>query len=220
MTSSPQNSQAGARTPRASLGQDAAAVPPSQAAAAAGANPTARSGTRGTLKPASGPDHPSGSLAADPAPGRSPSISGAGHGTAGPPQAPARAAAPEEAVSGAAQTSPPVRKGRAGGDRNSAPGDRPGFPAAETEPAGGAPELSSALPADKSPGGAARMRPAVAAPSGPTALSGQAGRDAWRKALSEQAAEDRRKRGRYRRPNPVARYRPGTARRLPPGDAP
>jgi hypothetical protein len=214
MTSNPQNSRSGTTAPAAGPGSGAAADPPSQAAAAAGANPTARSGTRGTLKPASGPDHPSGSLAASPAPGATPS-SGAG-GQVEPPQAPARAAAPEEAVSGAAHSSPPSRKGRGGGDRIPAPGVRPGSPVAGSGPPGGAPESSSALPGGKSPEGAARLR----TPAAPSGQAGQAGLKAWHDAEVALAAAKRNGRGRYLRPSPGARYRPGTARRLPPGGAP
>lgn len=151
------------------------------------------------------------------APGRS---AGAEHGLVEPPPASARVAlaaeecggqgtpsriavregtaGPGVASPGPAQSSLSASEGLAGGAREEEPGTAtPGAgPSPAIEPAGGAPESSSALPA------------------GTRRLSGQAYRDAARKARSDQAKAARNRRG-GPRPNPG--YQAGGNKRMPPG---
>jgi hypothetical protein len=143
-----------------------------------------------------------------------------------------RDAGPGVAAPGPALASPLAAEGRAGGDgkaapavpstagaaKTSVPGGRPGLPGTELSPAGGGPDSSSAPLAGATPEVAGRLRPAAAA-SGPEPKSGQAGREAgraaWRKALSDQAAEKRRARGKWTPRSTAGAYRPGMTRRAP-----
>lgn len=62
-----------------------------------------------------------------------------------------------------------------------------------------------------------RLGPLTPPPAGPAPLAGRDFRDAYRKAQSEAAAAKRRGRGRYPVKRAGGSYRPGGARRMPPG---
>jgi hypothetical protein len=141
-----------------------------------------------------------------PAPARAPAAVPM-HGGRGTPSRPAQRegdASPGTPVPGLAPTSPRRTEGTATGARDeeaSVRTLRAGLPPA-TEPAGGAPEPASALPA------------------GTTGLSGQAFRDAVKAAQSAQAKAKRNGRGRYPARRQGDGYGPGMTRRPPPGDTP
>jgi len=223
MTSNPQGTTARDHPPLPGRGLNAAEPMPPAPAAAPAATPTARDGSRGTPESANGAAHPVAPFAVSPAQGSSP-FPGAEGGPADPPaRAPAAArtrggrghqdAARGKAVPRAARTSPPASEGNAGGARGGVPGAT-GVGAGHSPaqgPAGNG-RSSEAFPAGVAPEAAGRLRPAAAA-SGPEPKSGQAGRDAWRKALSEQAAEKRRARGRWTPRGTAGVPRPGMMRR-------
>lgn len=87
-------------------------------------------------------------------------------------------------------------------------GAREGVPGGMRAAAGPSPAIE--------PGGGGRPR-GTPPPGTTTPLSGQNFRDAYRKAQSEAAAAKRRGRGRYPVKRAGGSYRPGGARRMPPG---
>jgi hypothetical protein len=138
----------------------------------------------------------------------------AGPGAADPGPAQSSPLAPEGRASRDGEAGPAGPSSPAGPARAPAPGaDGLGASGAGTGPAGSG-RTGEALPAGSTPGAAERLRPAAAA-SGPEPKSGQEGRDAWRKALSEQAAAKRRARGNWTPRSTAGAYRPGMTRRAP-----
>jgi hypothetical protein len=177
----------------------------------AGRGGTAGAGTRSpapapssaltAAPPADGADR--GAAESPPAPSRNAPAAGTSPGGRGTQDSPLPARG--SGAGRGAQSSPPVplHPRDAGGARGGEPA-----PPMRTAGAGSPPDMSAA--------GGGRTGDA---PPAAEALSGQAFRDAVRKAQSDAAALRRRGRGRY----PVKRqgdgYRPGGARRMPPGGA-
>jgi len=228
MTSSPKIPPAGAdtRAPLPGRGLDAAAAP-AQAAAARPVTSTPPGDGPGNHRPAGEACHPLASPAASPAPG-SPQFAGAG-GQVEPPSLAPAPAGPGMTVPGPAPSSPLAPRGRAGGGQSPVPGGRPVLRGAGLTPEGagarqtaalsgpdpgGVARSSAAAPPGATPGAADPMRPVPAVP-GP--LTGPAAREAWRKALSGQAADRRRSRGKWPVKRAGGRYAPGSARRMPGG---
>jgi hypothetical protein len=151
-----------------------------------------------------------------------PGVSGAEGGQVSPP-APARATAAAPMHGGRGTPSRPAQREGDAGPGAPVPGPAPTSPRRPEGTARGARDeeasvrtLRAGLPPAIEPEGATQ-RQVNGAPSGATSKSGQDVRDAWRKALSDLHAAQRRDRGKWPARTAGSRYRSGMARRSPSG---
>jgi hypothetical protein len=178
---------------------------------------TEHDGATAPQVPTGGGGHPPSPSVARPAP----VVSGAESGRESPP-APARAPAAVPKHGGRGTPSRPAQREGDASPGTPVPGLAPtSRPASEgidgrarDEEAGVRTERASLPPAIEPEG--ATQRQVNGAPSGTTAKSRQEARDAWRKALSDLHAAQRRDRGKWPAKRPGDAYKPGSARRMPP----